>query len=203
MSGYGYDSDGYGYGSYGSSYGGYGYYSSFLGAYNTARGELTGPGSSAYEQDGNTTSYASENDNGGVFEQTTFVSGSRYEVATSYIYASGYYYYGADGGAVGTGPFSNNDSYSSYSFASGNSTDGLLEYTFSSSEHSAYGGYDQRTTLNFAERNFADESYYSTTTSRSGLFTYDGQQISGSQTSYYAMTSYDASTGYLSSYHSP
>ena len=35
------------------------------------RGELTGPGSSAYEQDGNTTSYASENDNGGVFEQTT------------------------------------------------------------------------------------------------------------------------------------
>ena len=83
MSGYGYDSDGYGYGSYGSSYGGYGYFSSFLGAYNTARGELTGPDSSAYEQDGNTTSYASENDNGGVFEQTTFVSGSRYEVATS------------------------------------------------------------------------------------------------------------------------
>ena len=203
MSGYGYESYGYGYVSYGSAYGGYGYYSTFLGSYNTARGELTGPGSSAFEQDGNTTSYASENYNGGVFEQTTFVSGSHYEVATSYIYASGYYYYGSDYGAVGTGAFFNNNSYSSYSVASGNGIDGLLDYSFSSSQHSAYGGYDQRTTLSFSDQNFADGSYYTSTTSRTGSFTYEGQLVPGTSSSYSAMTHYDGSTGYMTSYHTP
>ena len=67
---------GYGYASYGA---GYGYYELSLGGYNTARGALTGPGSSAYSQDGGITSYAHEGYNGGIFTQTTFEHGNIYQ----------------------------------------------------------------------------------------------------------------------------
>lgn len=191
---------GYGYASYGA---GYGYYELSLGGYNTARGALTGPGSSAYSQDGGITSYAHEGYNGGIFTQTTFEHGNIYQVATSYSYAAGYFYYGADEGSVGTGAFSNPNSYSSYSSALGNVQDGLLDYSSSSSAHAGYGGYDQRTTIGFSLENFADGSYYASYHSTSGLFSYGGEAVPGTSTSYALTSSYDAATGYLSTYHTP
>lgn len=191
---------GYGYASYGA---GYGYYELSLGGYNTARGALTGPGSSAYAQDGGITSYAHEGYNGGIFTQTTFTHGHIYQVATSYSYAVGYFYYGADEGSVGIGAFSNPNSYSSYSSALGNSQGGLLDYTSSASAHTAYGGYDHRTTTSFSLQNYADGSYYASDHSTSGLFSYAGEAIPGTSSGYSATSSYDAATGYLTTSHYP
>ena len=193
MSGYGYASSG----------AGYGYYEIFLGEYNTARGALTEPGSSAYERDGDVTSYAHEGYNGGIFEQTTLAHGSVYQIATSYSYAAGYFYYGADYGSVGTSAFFNPNSYSSYSSVFGNTQEGVLDYSSSSSTHAAYGGYDHRSTTSFSLSNYADGSYDTTSRTSSGLFTYAGEAVPGSSSTYSSTSSYDASTGYMTTYHTP
>ena len=191
---------GYGYASYGA---GYGYYEISLGGYNTARGALTGPGSSAYGQQGDITSYAHENYNGGIFVQTTLTRGNTYQVATSYSYAAGYYYYGSDYGASGTSAYSDPNSYSSYASALGNSQEGLLDYSSSSSSHVASDSYDRRTSTGFSLQNYAGGSYNTSYHSFSGLFTYAGDPVPGSSSSYSSTTSYDAATGYVTAYHTP
>ena len=85
MSGYGYNSYGYG--------GGYGYAMYLPGGDLDARQGLQGPGTSAYYQQGPYSSYASESDRGGVFEQNTTVGNRDTTTTTSYDYGNSSYRY--------------------------------------------------------------------------------------------------------------
>lgn len=81
MSGYASYDEGAGYGSATSSYG----YAGYLpGGGLDARQGLDGPGTSAYYQQGPYSSYASESDRGGIFEQNTTVGLRDTTVSTSY-----------------------------------------------------------------------------------------------------------------------
>lgn len=81
-----------GYDDYG--YGGGGYYEvPGPGGYLDARTYLDGPGTHAYLQQGQYSSYAYEGQNGSVFEQNTTTFSGGYEQSTSYTYSNTSYIY--------------------------------------------------------------------------------------------------------------
>lgn len=86
MSGYATYDDESGYGS-----ASYGYVSYVPGGGLDARQGLDGPGTSAYEQQGPYSSYASESDRGGIFEQNITIGSRDTSVATSYDYHNASY----------------------------------------------------------------------------------------------------------------
>ena len=85
MSEYGYNSYGYG--------GGYGYAMYLPGGDLDARQGLQGPGTTAHYQQGPYSSYASESDRGGIFEQNTTVGSRDTTTTTSYDYGNSSYRY--------------------------------------------------------------------------------------------------------------
>lgn len=187
-----------------------GYYSYSLGYRNDAVSSLTGPGSSAvgavqsFSPDGHITSYASEGENGAVFEQTKLYSPSSYEVATGYRYGQGYIFYGSDYGTVGQNPFFNPHSENSYSDLRQDLGTGYTSYrAFDDVSTPQGGGYDLRTSSSLTYRAYGDGSYYEMGRSSSGLFTYGGHLVAGTSESASYTVSYDAGTGYLSTSHTP
>ncbi|RYB04740.1 hypothetical protein D3272_12410 [Lichenibacterium ramalinae] len=87
---YGDAADGYGYAAYGPPL-------YFRGGDLDATQGLSGPGSTAYDQQGPYSSYAAESDRGGIFERQTTLYADKVTSSTSYHYADSDYAYSSYG----------------------------------------------------------------------------------------------------------
>jgi hypothetical protein len=194
---------GYGYDDYG--YGGRYYSVPGPGGHLDARTYLDGPGTHAYLQQGQYSSYAYEGQNGSIFEQNTTTFKGGYEQSTSYDYSNASYRYGhiADfsyhnpplyhiTGIYGYSSYQAGGSYGSYvgSYGPGEVT----SYNVSDIETHTDGAYSTVSFQNASETTLADGYYHTGYSSRSGEYL-NGHQVPGSVTSD-STTSY----GYLNSY---
>ncbi len=188
---------------YGYGYGGGYYQLPPPGGYLDARNYLDGPGTHAYLQSGNYSSYAYEGQNGSIFEQNTTTNAGGYRQSTSYAYTSSTYHYGhySDNNSynpplyrqTGYDEFTTerpNGYYGSYGSPYG---DGIFrEYNASDIETHTNGSYVQQSSQSVTE---VDEvgGYYKTAYHSSNVGEEDGMRIPGSYTNYSA-----SSYGYLS-----